>query len=416
MSIFGLLALVLAAIFGLVIVTAFPEVRSTIVQMLIGVFIVLLAVTLVGLLLIAITGFDPDPLIRRISVVQTHHRLVDFYELLPEEYRVQEVMNEDTDGDGEKEWVVFYQFDLADGRSPYAGAVYDFDRGRPPVLFPYQLLPPDRDYLSESVVELDLEDLVAAGEVEPIPELLVYGQLLATEPEESTTTTTNTDLTIFRHVPNSFPWEFPRDEPRRYKVIGSFRGDGGVHFDQTDKTVTVLNRAGYDRSQLAIETVYALDETRGTYMATTDPTKLSAPVSTQVVFAHGMPPDILDTPYPEKLVLGFYETLEGEPSEFAPEDFLTGQALIEYGRNNLAYFGFENVSGDVDQVKITQLSYVPAVEQVNPSVTVLGKDPRFLTVSVGFEATVGKAETRTSAPVEWVTTVVNGKWRIDRRL
>jgi hypothetical protein len=413
MTIFGLLALGLAAVFALVIVTAFPEVRSTIVQMLMGVFIVLLAVTLIGLLLIAITGFNPDPLIRRISVMQTHHRLVDFFELLPEEYRVQTVLNEDTDGDGEKEWIVFYQFDLADGRSPYAGAVYDFDRGSPPVLFPYRLLPPDRDYLSESAVGLQLEDIVAAGEVEPILELMVYGQV---PPVEKAGVATSTDLTIFRNIPNSFEWEFPRDEPRRYQVIGSFRGDGGVFFDQADKTVRVLNRAGYDRSQLAIETVYALDETRGTYMATTDPTELSAPVSTQVVFAFGMPPDILDTPYPEKLVLGFYETLAGEPSDAEPKDFLTGQALIEYERNNLAYFGFENVSGDVDQVKITQLSYFPAAEQVNPSVTVLGKDPRFLTVSVDFEATVGKADTRTSVPVDWVTTVVNGKWRIDRRL
>jgi hypothetical protein len=212
------------------------------------------------------------------------------------------------------------------------------------------------------------------------------------------------------------PWEFPRDEPRRYQVIGSFRGDGGVFFDKSSKTVTVLDRAGYDRSQLGVQTIYALDEGRGSYMSAADPKQLGAPVSSQVVFATGMPADILDTPYPEKLVLGFYQVLGQKNPAVKPEDFLTGQALIEYDRGNLLYFGFSDVTGDVTGVKITQLSYAPQVEAFEPSVSVLGEQPRFLTVSVAFEAQVGATTTRTPQPVQWVTTLINGKWKIDHHL
>jgi hypothetical protein len=406
----------LAAVLALVVMAAFPEVRTTVFRMFLGMFILALGLTLVILLLIAITGYDPEPLLRRSAVLLARQRLVDFYTLLPEQYTVKQVEYEDTDGDGKKEWIVFYQFDLVDGRNPYAGAVYDFDRGSPPVLFPYRLVPPDRDYLSEAAVEFELEDIVEAGEVKPIPEIFVYGKAPISK-EVGTPITT--DLTIFRHVPNSFEWEYPRDEPRRYQVIGSFRGDGGVVFSREEKTVTVRNRAGYDRSQLAVETVYALDETRGTYMSRTDPQQLDAPLSSQVIFTFGMPPDILETPYPEKLVVGFYKTLAQKNSDIEPKDFLTGQALIEYERDNLAYFGFDGVSGkvaDVKDVTITELTYAPEFERIDPAITVLGEEPRLLVVSIDFEAQVGGRSTQTTQPIQWVTTVVNGKWKIDRRL
>ena len=351
MSVVGILALGLAVIFALVVLIAFPTVQVAVGRMASGTVIFLLGLGLVVLLLLAITRFDPTPTIRQLAVAQTQNKVVDFFTLFPavnkDRYTVQDVQYQDTDGDDQKEWVVFYRFDMTDGRSPYAGAIYDYDRGDPPVLFPYRLLPPDRDYLSEETVSLTLADLVKLGEIKPVPEVFVSGNAGGI----------NTDLAIFRHVPNSLPWEFPRDEPRRYQVIGSFRGDGGVVYDASSKTVTVVNRDGYDRSQLAVQTTYNLDEARGTFMSPADPKQLGAPASSQVVFAFGMPPDILDTPYPEKLVLGFYQALaQKQSSTVKPENFLTGQALIEYSRGNLLYFGFPDVSGDVTQVKVTQLS------------------------------------------------------------
>jgi len=402
MSVIGIVALGLAVILALIVLIAFPGVQAVLGRMASGTVIFLLGIGLVVLLLLAITRFDPTPMLRQLAVAQAQNKVVDFFPVFPDRYKVQDVENVDTDGDGQKEWVVLYHFDLTDGRSPYAGAIYDYDRGDPPVIFPYRLVPPDRDYLSDSAVSLKLDDLTKLGETKPVPEVFISSA---------------TDLDIFRHVPNSLPWEAPRDEPRRYQVIGSFRGDGGVRYDESSKTVTVLNRKDYDRSQIAVQTTYRLDEGRGTFMSAADPKQLGAPASSQVVFAFGMPSDILDTPYPEKLVLGFYQALaQKQSSTIKPEDFLTGQALIEYSRGNLLYFGFPDVSGDVTQVKVTQLSYSPQTEAFDASVSVLGQQPRLLTVKIKFAARKGAAAAETQQPIQWVTTLVNGKWKIDHRL
>ena len=412
----GLLALGLAATLALILILAFPSVLQNFWRILGGTLILVLGLTLFSMLLIAIFDIDVEPFLRNFGVILTGNRVVDFYAIFPSQNRVEQVDYVDTDGDGQKEWVVFYQFDLTDGRSPYAGTIYDHDRGDPPVVFPYQLLPPDRNFLSEGVVRLELFDVVKVGEAQPEPELIVYGEVPS--PVEAGGTIA-TDLNIFRQIPNSFAWELPRDEPRRYQVIGAFRGDGGVTFNSNTKNVTVLNREDYDRSEIAVNSVYALDENRGTYMSVADPQQLSAPISSEVVFAYGMPPDVLDTPYPEKLVLGFYETLPKKEITALPRDFLTGEALIQYDNNNLKYFGFGDVSGnwaDVEEVTVTQLSYAPDTERIDPSVTYMGTDPRLLTAGVAFVAKVGRANISTPEPIQWVTTVVNGKWRIDHRL
>ena len=405
----GLVALGLAGFTGLMVIIFFPGVRAAMGQMLLGTILTLLAILVVVTMLLAITDYSVEPLLRKLALVQTDNQVVDFYALLPARYRVQSVEYMDTDGDGQEEWVVFYQFDLADGRSPYAGAIYDSDRGNPPVLFPYQLLPPDRDYLSEGFAHLVPQDVTTVGEQKekPVKELLVYGNA----------DTTITDLTVFRHIPNTFEWEVPRDDPRRYQPIGVFRGDGGVIYDPVTKHITTINRV-YDRSQMAVETVYALDEGRGTYMSVSDPKHPGAPISQKVTFSFGMPDDILDTPYPEKIVLGFYESLGQTQSQSYPSarEFLTGAALIEYDRNNLEFFGFGGINAtitDISEVKVTELQYAPQVEEFVPSVTAQGQEPRFLIVAVAFSALVHGTPVSADR-VDWVTTMVNGKWRIDR--
>ena len=405
----GLVALGLAGFTGLMVIIFFPGVRAAMGQMLLGTILTLLAILVVVTMLLAITGYSIEPLLRKMALVQTDNQVVDFYALLPERYRVQSVEYMDTDGDGQEEWVVFYQFDLADGRSPYAGAIYDSDRGNPPVLFPYQLLPTDRDYLSEGFAHVVPEDVTTVGEQKekPVKELLVYGQA----------DSTITDLTVFRHIPNTFEWEVPRDDPRRYPAIGVFRGDGGVSYDPVTKHITTTNRV-YDRSQMAVETVYSLDEGRGTYMSVSDPKQAGAPISQKVTFSFGMPGDILDTPYPEKIVLGFYESLGLPQSQSQPSarEFLTGAALIEYDRDNLEFFGFRVVSGkmsDIAEVKVTELQYAPQVEEFTPSVTAQGQEPRFLIVAVAFSALVHGTPVSADR-VDWVTTMVNGKWKINR--
>jgi hypothetical protein len=416
----GLLALVLTAVLGLILFISFPGVRKTFFEILKGTLIFVLATTLVALLIIAIFRIDIRPYLLDLGVWLTGNRVVNFVTIFPSpQNRVEQIKYEDTDGDGEKEWVVFYQFDLTDesnpGRSPYAGAVYDYDRGDPPVVFPYQLVPPDRDYLSEGVVRLELEDIVTVGETQQEPELLIYGQIPS---KEEAGGNTDTDLNIFRQIPNSFAWELPRDEPRRYQVIGAFRGDGGVSIDSSTKNVTVINREDYDRSEIAVQTVYALDENRGTYMSAANPQELGAPISSEVAFTYGMPPEVLETPFPEKLVLGFYDMLPEKNPAVPPRDFLTGEALIKYDENNLEYFGFGEVTGtwsDVESVTVTWLGYAPDTEQIDPTVAYMGTEPGLQTGSVAFIARVSNTNTGTPEPIGWITKVINGRWKIDRR-
>ncbi len=336
---------------------------------------------------------------------------IDFDQFMPAGQQVRLVKEEDVDGDGQLEYLVFYQFDLSDGRNPYAGAVYDYDRGDPPVIFPYRLLPPDRDYLSEQDVICQFNDIITTGEeTQPAKEIFVYGRAGGLD----------TNLTIFRHFPNSLPWEYPRDEPRRYRPIGNFRGDGGVKFDDSTYNVTVINRT-FDRSQLAVKTVYALDKKRDTYMSPSDPSQLSAPISSEVTFAFGMPDDILDTPFPEKIVLGFYRTMLESSPPISSSQFLTGEALIVY--NQLAedpakwsYFGIDGVTArnSITNLKVTEIKYSPEVEAYDPSITILGEDPQYMIVSIKFDTWVDGKFFRTEEPVVWITNRVRGEWKIER--
>jgi hypothetical protein len=131
-----------------------------------------------------------------------------------------------------------------------------------------------------------------------------------------------------------------------------------------------------------------------------------------------MPPDILETPYPEKITLAFYQMLNTEPPQISPVQFLTGQALVEYRNNNLAYFGLEGAASveDVSHVQLKQLSYSPEVEELTATPTVLGMEPRLITVTVDFEARIRNVLMRPPTPIQWVLTVVEGQWKLDHRL
>lgn len=402
----GILALGLVLVSAVVVFFLFPQVLSHLGNMVGGSIVLVLVIAILALMVISVTKTDISPTLRKLAVRMTQHRLIDLYTLMPAGYEVTDVLYEDTDNDGRKEWVAFYRFDLGDGRNPYAGVVYDYDRGNPPAIFPYRLTPPDRNYLSEGKVELKLEDVVNLSEPadSPAKEIVIRGRVDGLV----------TDLTIFRHNRNTFEWDEPSDEQPRYQCIGAFRGNGGVTLDTTNRKVVVINRA-HERSQLAVETVYALDELRGTFMSAADPKQLNPPKSQRVTFAFGMPDDLLSTPYPEKLVLGFYQMLGQSSPRLDPRRFLRGQALIEYDHGNLAYFGFLPVDGRVSDLMVTELNYYTEAESVEVSGTTLGVQPQYLIVSVRFDAWQGTNFVRTPQPVTWIVTWVDGAWRIDRR-
>jgi len=180
-----------------------------------GTVILLLGLGLVILLLLAITRFDPTPYSDD-GVMQTGNKVVDFFTLFR---RIATPAGSGLPGHRRRrteEWVVFYRFDMTDGRSPYAALL--------------RLRPGDRRHLSLPPAAarrttsakrrfLKLEDLVKlARQADP------GGVCLWP----------STDLTIFRTSQFVAVGVSPR-RTARYQVIGSFRGDGGVGFNPSNK-------------------------------------------------------------------------------------------------------------------------------------------------------------------------------------
>ncbi|MFN8453123.1 MAG: PKD domain-containing protein [Anaerolineae bacterium] len=327
-----------------------------------------------ALFIILLFRIDPLPLVRLNAYYSGLEQLVNFDNAIPnrlgENMAVAKVERLDTDCDDFKEWVVFYKFDKRAKSSPMHGVVYDNDRGNPPVIFPYSLSAPDRNYLSEDDVTLavDVEE-VAQNRPSPqgnnCPEIVVSGK---------------NELTIFRFEQNSEVWDFPRDVPARYEPIGFFRGSGDVKFNRATKQVIVHERNGFERSQLATRSVYALrpDPQTGfeTYLDPVQPLgetgspSLAAPIISTIDFFPTPPDDIFNTPFPEKIVLAFYASTcaglnnslcNSYNTAWQPQEFLTGDALGAAQAGNVTYFGLPSLSGN-ENISVSQLRYYPQSE------------------------------------------------------
>jgi hypothetical protein len=383
-----------------------------------------------------ITRTDPMPYIRQGGYELSLRQNVLFADAIPpdlpnlrDNLTVQSVERQDTDGDGFNEWVVFYRYDLQPGNSPIKVAVYDSDRGNPPVLFPYQLRAPNRDYLAEGLAALRFEEVTAGlnGPTgEDLPEILVSDR---------------NQLTIFRFEQNSESWDFPRDDPPRYNPIGFFRGnigvtaggsDQAVTFDPETKQVTVIDRNGFERSQLAVRSIYGLNPVTNSYwdnletLGSEQPANpvLAAPIVSTVDFFSGPPDDIWDTTYPEKIVLAFYTSTCGEVDnslcmnevEWNPRDFLASDALQEYDNGNPGYFGLPSFSG-LQNISVSNLRYYPRVE-TDPDLlvtgggrdVVTGEEPRFNIVDIGL-VFADRLEA-----LRYEMGQVEGQWKIVRRV
>ena len=370
------------------------------------------------------TRQDPQPLLRQLGYQTSFQQLVSFEAAIPghlkNDIAVQSITRADTDGDGFREWIVFYHYDLQDGTNPVKGAVYDTDRGNPPVLFPYSLRPPDRDWLSEGAeVTLELVQLVNAptGQDGRDPqEIFVRGN-------------SNTTLTIFMYNENSEQWDYPRDAPPRYQPIGFFRGTGGVEYDPDSKRVTVRDRNGFERSQLMARSVYALNPATNTFLDPFDSQRLAAPIISTVDFFSGPPLETLTTTYPEKVVLAFEAATCGVVNdtlcrnandiEVEPQLYLApnSEAYGEFLNNNPGYFGLTSLT-NMQEVSIAALRYYPALE-TDPDLLVFGQgrdvvtgeEPQCNVVEV-----VVVADNSPQQTLWYSMGIVTGQWKIFRRL
>jgi hypothetical protein len=292
----------------------------------------------------------------------------------------------DTDSDGTDEWLVFYRFDQVEDRGPVAALVYDvvFDPEiQLPVVYPYKLRTPNENYLAHDKPEVTLVDLVQEPDGVPRKELVFH-----TEPE--------TDLIFFRLARD--PGPPPTDNPPLYQCIGFFRSPDGVQFDEDTLQVTVTSRSGLERSDLVRRHFYR-PEADGYFITGTN--TLVSPFAAAIDFPAGIPTDILDTPYAEKIVLAFYRTFGKTNPEPSFVDYLSPQAAKEFQEGRLNYgspFPFSAIRFAV----VKELSYYPTQD---------GTQATIVMVKVQFRST--SDQLGALMELRWTMTRVDGRWKMD---
>ena len=268
--------------------------------------------------------------------------MVDFRLLAPAGSAALPISRLDTDGDGWKEWVVPYQYDIVGRTSPIFCVVYDPEGagGRDlPVIYPHKLHTPDSDYLGEGKIVIGLADVLKDGETQARPELVISGI-------RDTVTTT---LAIFQvDTAQEAASRSGQSFANPYHCQGFFRGT--LKITRAGFAVSVWDRAGSERSQFALRRVYW--PSQGSYFQP-GTTALLPPAEASIEFAYGIPDDILDTPYPEKLVLAFYMRLKGDV-----DPYLTEQARKRLAAGQLDY-GSPWPLEKLQKVLVQEISYVP---------------------------------------------------------
>ena len=304
---------------------------------------------------------------------------LDFTKILPETKRPQKIQLLDADGDGKDEWIVFYKFDLveeATGRkfSPIGGAVYNDDHGDPPVVFPYELHPPDRVYLGEQNCVAEVRDLITTNEG---PELLVSNFA-----EEGLVV----DLSVFHWYDRDKGdlSKNPVEGQQGYECLGSFHGSGGITFDGSR---VIVKERSQERSQLSIKNIY---DVRGSSYFQPGGKHVWPPVETSVEFTFGVPEDVAQSPYPEKVVLAFYLAL-GQNNPLAQTYLSEASGL----KNSVGSINFGTAaSGDqIQKVLVKRIIYTPNKEREERH------EPVVITVSV---ASVTSAREDPPRDVTWV--------------
>lgn len=312
-----------------------------------------------GVLVLLLTGFGMTACDRH----ETRKEL-DFQFALPASWQVDKVMRLDTDQDGENEWVILYAFDNPGEKSfvPLRGAIYDVARREPklPIIYPYHLQAPGWTFLGEGMgnVKVRMEDVVSVaptGIPGDDPELVVEN----TGPNDFIDR-----VSIYRWQDNVPAQVRSRTDPHEillvpgqplatgewYECVGMFAGT--LKVELTPDRVTVVDRLN-DRSQLARVSKYSAKAALHGYMDASY--QLAAPDTVCIDFAHGMPEDVVESPYPEKIVLAYHDTFNQDP--LASASFLTANAQKNQGSDLWTVFG-----PNTQDVCITQISYGPADE------------------------------------------------------
>ncbi len=320
---------------------------------------------------------------------------VDLRAILPDSLQAVDVQRLDPNAGPERQWLVLYRYDVTEKFSPIAGVVYRADRGgnnQPPVIYPYPLRVPGRDYLGTENVSAQMADVLSKR---PGLELVVTNK-------NASNLVTEAAIFSWRDLFPDGRWREHNSNERFYECMGFFRASGEVIV--TQDRVIVKELAG-DRSQLARLYAYTPDE-NGSYLV--DGVQLKIAEESRIGFAFGQTSAVLDSPYPEKVVLAFYNALGNPDVDLRSFLSTNGQTLLE---SDLPGYGCDPWSpNQVARATVHEIKYFTSVE----SQTENGEAQQSL-VELQVRCKPKQEDTLTPyTQVGWFLIREAGKWKMDR--
>jgi len=342
---------------------------------------------------IYIGGYDPDPGNVALCKVITKDRIVSLQDISPNIETLRNIYRLDTDSDGFEEWVTF----IKNEAQAYSAAIYDKEPCRAPELEVYPLSAISNDYVAERLSNTFTNPwsgpyMSALDGAVPKPAVVILSRDGQT-------------LNIFKWVDEAGN-KCQQAEPyeRRYDVIGTFRGNGGVTLNGS--RVTTLDRDGFERSQFSVSRTYL--PINGSYLQPNG--NLVSPVEGQITFQFDHPNDLVGTFYPEKAVLAFYLALfqrgggSAEPDvkwtsgQYLSTDKLKPENQVPGAPYSLSTstFGLAGQRSDMVKARVMAISYAPNVQS----------ERAFQPQTVTVEAIGVDSSGRSTGPVRSITWTV----------
>jgi hypothetical protein len=307
----------------------------------------------------------------------SNDRCLNVDEILPDGWEFAGSDRLDTNHHGKEEWIVLYQFDLPEREtsgSPIGAVIYQLDGTPVPGITAYDLRLPDGDYLCECDCRFDLEDVLSGLEGDE----LVFKDRCNEE---------RSRLSIF---------QWASDESN-YVSLGHFTGD---HIEIGQNIVTTTTRLPSRAQLVMVETFYP--EGKRTYYRPGDQGSRPTYSKKELDFSYGAPEDVCCSPYPEKVVLAFYQDYKND--EKAPAYF-SDRAREYFGQCDTGGCGCRAPRNQIAHVRVTDLQWEgPAADDA---------DEAFVRATITCEL-LGGGEEEKDRPIRWRLIHEDGRWRLER--
>lgn len=250
-----------------------------------------------------------------------------FAEVLPDDWHHVVTYRIDANRDNKDEWVVLYRFDLLNdgGKSlgPIAAIVYQPDEERPPNIIGHELRAQDGDYLCECNCVPYMQDVLSGLEGN---ELVVSDEC---------------DGSIARLT--VFHWD---QKVQRYTARGHFCG----HHVTADRNTVIVEQPLPSRAQFMVRETYHPCDNYTTYRRDVQGTPEIC-TKNEIFFAYGEPEDVTHSPYPEKVVLAFYNHFADEKAS----TYFTEEGWARVGQCSPGQCGCLSTRGEIIHVRVTEL-------------------------------------------------------------